>query len=138
MLITEPVNLSFKAIWFLLLDHFYVSLSYFLNLHQAAVTESVASQSYLNKGGVLVQGFKQDCFYVFREEVIVQFYATDVLVVLKSVNQVNQAGIVQTTGAEVELLKAGTGVGIGYDVGKVSHNVVTQKILVANQYVDVC
>ena len=68
------------------------------------MTESVAGHSHFDESRVLVKSLKEDCLNILREEVVIQLDAVDVLIVLKSVDQVNQTCIIKSAGTEVKLL----------------------------------
>lgn len=53
------------------------------------MTESIATQSYLNQSSVFVQGFQQNRFDVLREEIVRESDVVNVFVVLERVYYIN-------------------------------------------------
>ena len=57
---------------------------------------------------------------------------------MKSVDQEDETGIVQSATRKVELLELAGRAATGQDVGEVSHHFVTKEVLVADQVLDLC
>ena len=63
MFIAESINFSLKLVGLLFFDHFHVPLSYFLDLGQATMGETISKQTNVNQGSVLVELFEHEGFY---------------------------------------------------------------------------
>jgi len=61
------------------------------------VREPIPSKSDINKSGVLVQGFQQNSFHVFRKEVVGEADIGDLLVLLEGINEVDEPSIIEAT-----------------------------------------
>ena len=66
------------------------------------MAESVTRQGNFSQAGVFVQGFEEDSFHVFGEEVVGELDGADVFVVLKGIYQINETSIVQPAAGEVK------------------------------------
>lgn len=103
-LVVQTVDLSLKLVRLLLLDHFDVPLGDLLNLAEAGVAEAVAYQRNLGQGSILVKGLQENSLDRLTEEVILEFYDTDLLVELEGINEVDEAGVIEAAAGEIELL----------------------------------
>lgn len=104
-LIVQTVDLSLKLVRLLLLDHFDVPLGDLLNLAETGVAEAVAYQRNLGQGSILVKGLQENSLDRLTEEVILEFYDTDLLVELEGINEVDEAGVIEAAAGEIELLE---------------------------------
>lgn len=69
------------------------------------MAEAVAHQSDLGQGRVLVEGLQENGLNGLTEEVILEFDDTDLFVELECINEVDQAGVIETAAGEVKLLQ---------------------------------
>ena len=134
MLISQLVDLCLEFVRLLLLDHFDVTGRDLLDLSEATVGETIASEADIDKSGVLVQGFKHDCLDLFTKEVVSQFDLTDFLVSLQSIDQENETGVIQAARAEVETLEFGATLTFAHDnLSEELQDLVAQEVLVADK-----
>lgn len=134
MLVAQLVDLSLQLVWLLLFDHLDVAIGDLLDLGEAAVRETVPLQSNVDQSGVLVQGFKHHSFDLLTEEIVSELDLADALVVLESVDQVDEAGVVQSARAEVESLQFSLHSAItSHDARKELHDGVSEEVFVADK-----
>jgi len=105
LLVVQAVDLSLQLVRLLLLDHLDVPLSDLLDLAEAGVAETVAYQSDLGQGRILVKRLQENGLDGLTEEVILKFDDTDLFVELEGINEVNESSVIETAAGEVKLLQ---------------------------------
>ena len=76
------------------------------------MTKTVTSESNFGEAGVFVESFKQNGFDVFGKEIVSELDGADIFVVLQSIDEINQPGIIQSATGKIELLQPTTRVWI--------------------------
>ena len=134
VLVPELVDLGLELVGLLLLDHLDVASGDFSDLGQAAVRESVPLKTDVDQCRVLVQCFKHDGFDLLAEEVVGELDLTDALVFLESLDEEDQASVVQSARTEIKSLQFRSTIAIALNhTGEDLQDLIAKEVFVAHK-----